>query len=138
IQQLARDAMALLDALAIRRVRFVGLSLGGVIGQWLGIHAGDRLERLVLASTAAKIGTAETWKARIDAVRNGGIESIADAVLARWFTPRFLTAAPDVVAKCRAKMVAVNADGYVRCCEAIRDTDLRDDVAQISMPTLVI
>jgi 3-oxoadipate enol-lactonase len=138
IEQLARDALALLDALAIRRARFCGLSMGGMIGQWLGLHAGDRLEKLVVASTAAKIGTAETWKARIDAVRNGGIESIADAVLARWFTPHFLTVAPDVVAKCRATMVEVNADGYVSCCEAIRDTDLRDSVAEISVPTLVI
>jgi pimeloyl-ACP methyl ester carboxylesterase len=128
---LARDAVALLDALTIRRVRFCGLSMGGMIGQWLGVHAADRLDKLVLASTAAKIGTAESWKARIDAVRNGGIESIADAVLARWFTPRFLTAAPNVVA-CRATMIAVDAGGYVRCCEAIRDTDLRDNVAQKS------
>jgi len=138
IEQLARDALVLLDALAIRRVRFCGLSMGGMIGQWLGLHAGDRLEKLVLASTAAKIGTAESWKARIDAVRNGGIESIADAVLARWFTPHFLTAAPDVVAKCRATMIAVDAGGYVGCCEAIRDTDLRDAVSGIGVPTLVI
>ena len=138
IEQLARDALALLDALEIRRVRFCGLSMGGMIGQWLGIHAAGRMEKLVLASTAAKIGTAESWKTRIDAVRNGGIESIADAVLARWFTPHFLTVAPDVVVQCRATMVAVNADGYVRCCEAIRDTDLRDSVPQISVPTLVI
>ena len=138
IEQLARDALALLDALEIRRVRFCGLSMGGMIGQWLGIHAAGRLEKLVLASTAAKIGTAESWKTRIDAVRNGGIESIADAVLARWFTPHFLTASPQIVAQCRATMIAANADGYVSCCEAIRDTDLRDIVGRVPVPTLVI
>src|SRR5436309_5065226 len=138
IEQLARDAVALLDALAIRRVRFCGLSMGGMIGQWLGIHAGDRLEKLVLASTAAKIGTAETWKARIDAVRNGGIESVADAVLARWFTSSFLTSSPQIVSDLRKRMIAADRDGYIRCCEAIRDSDLREDVARIGVSTLVI
>jgi len=137
-EQLARDALALLDTLAISRVRFCGLSMGGVIGQQLGLHAAKRLERLVLASTAAKIGTDQTWKARIDAVRNGGIESVADAVLARWFTPNFLTRTPDVVASVRKTMIAADRDGYIGCCEAIRDTDLREDVSRIGTPTLII
>ena len=138
IDALARDALGLLDALAIPRVRFCGLSMGGMIGQWLGVHAGDRIEKLVLASTAAKIGTDETWNARIDAVRQGGIESIADAVLARWFTPHFLAAAPEIVARVRRTMIAVDRDGYIRNCEAIRDADLRDAVSRIRAPTVVI
>src|SRR5438067_2664831 len=86
IEQLARDVIAILDALAVDRVRFCGLSMGGMIGQWLALHAPNRLEQLVLANTAAKIGTDETWNARIDAVRRGGMAAIADGVLARWFT----------------------------------------------------
>jgi 3-oxoadipate enol-lactonase len=138
IELLAGDALALLDALAISRVRFCGLSMGGVIGQWLAIHAASRLEKVVLASTAAKIGTEQTWKARIDAVRNGGIESVADAVLARWFTSSFLTSSPQTVSDVRKRMIAADRDGYIRCCEAIRDSDLREDVARIGVSTLVI
>ena len=138
IEQLARDALALLDAVAIPRVRFCGLSMGGMIGQWLGIHAANRLDRLVLASTAARIGTDQTWNARIDAVRNGGIESVADAVLARWFTPSFMTRAPDVVSSVRKTMIGADRDGYIRCCEALRDADLREDVGRIGVPALVV
>ena len=138
IEALGRDALAVIETLRIPRLHFCGLSMGGVIGQWLAIHAPDRLRKLILASTAAKIGTAETWKARIDAVANGGIESVADAVLARWFTPAFLAAAPSIVAKVRATMIAADRAGYIRCCEAIRDADLRDAVAEIRAQTLVI
>jgi 3-oxoadipate enol-lactonase len=134
----ARDALGLLDALAMPRVRFCGLSMGGMTGQWLGIHAAERIDKLVLASTAAKIGTNETWNARIDAVRKGGIDSIADAVLARWFTPHFLASAPDVVAKVRAIMIAASPDGYIACCIGIRAADFREAVGRIRVPTLVV
>jgi 3-oxoadipate enol-lactonase len=138
IEALANDVLGLLDTLAIPRVHYCGLSMGGMIGQWLGLRAAHRIDRLVLVSTAAKIGTDESWKARIDAVRNGGIASIADAVLARWFTPQFLAAAPDVVARARQTMIAASADGYVSCCIGIRDADLRESVTRIGAPTLVI
>ncbi|TMG94951.1 MAG: 3-oxoadipate enol-lactonase [Betaproteobacteria bacterium] len=138
IEQLAGDALALLDALEIERANFCGLSMGGMIGQWLGAHAPRRLGKLVLANTTAKIGSPETYNARIDAVRNGGMVAITDAVLARWFTPAFLTASPIAVARVRAMLDATPPDGYVACCEAIRDMDQRETVGGIGVPTLVI
>ncbi|HLW13211.1 MAG TPA: alpha/beta fold hydrolase, partial [Casimicrobiaceae bacterium] len=77
IDQLARDALALLDALAIAHAHFCGVSMGGMVGLWLGINAPERIDRLVVANTAAKIGTAESWNARIDTVRKSGLASIA-------------------------------------------------------------
>ena len=138
IEQLAGDALALLDALEIERANFCGLSMGGMIGQWLGAHAPRRLGKLVLANTTAKIGSPETYNARIDAVRNGGMVAITDAVLARWFTPAFLTASPTAVARVRAMLDATPPDGYVACCAAIRDMDQRETVGGIGVPTLVI
>jgi 3-oxoadipate enol-lactonase len=138
IEQLARDALALLDALGLERANFCGLSLGGMVGQWLGAHAAHRLGKLVLANTTAKIGSPETYNARIDAVRNGGMVAVTDAVLARWFTPAFLTASPTAVARVRAMLDGTSPDGYIACCEAIRDMDQRETIGTIGVPTLVI
>src|SRR5713101_360975 len=89
IKQLGKDVVALLDALDLDRVHFCGLSMGGMIGMWLGVNAGERLNRLVLCNTAARIGTAEVWNARIENVRQAGMKAITPAVLERWFTPQF-------------------------------------------------
>jgi 3-oxoadipate enol-lactonase len=138
IEQLARDALALLDGLEIEHVSFCGLSMGGMIGQWLGAHAPHRLGKLALCNTTAKIGSPETYNARIDAVHKGGMASIADAVIARWFTPSFLTASPAAVAQVRAMLTETPPDGYVACCAAIRDMDQRETIGAIGVPTLVI
>ena len=138
IAELARDVLALTGALGIDRFVFCGLSMGGAIGQWLAINAAERVSRLVLSNTGAKIGNDQTWNARIEAVRNGGLEAIADAVLARWFTAGFLARSPDIVASVRSIMVAADVDGYLACCEAIRAADQRDAVSSIAVPTLVI
>ncbi len=138
IAQLACDVLDLLDALAIERVHFCGLSMGGMVGQWLGAHAARRLGKLALCNTAALIGPPETWNARIDAVREGGMAAIAEAVLARWFTAEFLAAAPDAVAATRTMLLATPAQGYVAACAAVRDMDQRESAARISVPTLVI
>ena len=138
IAQLARDVLALTGALGIDRFVFCGLSMGGAIGQWLAINAAEHVSRLVLSNTGAKIGNDQTWNARIDAVRNGGLEAIADAVLARWFTSGFLARAPDIVAKVRSIMVDADAAGYIACCEAIRAADQRDALSSIAVPTFVI
>ena len=138
IGQLAGDALGLLDRLSITRTHFCGLSMGGAIGVWLGINAPDRVDRLVLANTGARIGTADMWNARIDAVRNGGIASIASAVLARWFTPQALAQPTPLIAQLRATFEATSGDGYVACCAAIRDMDQRQALGRIHAPTLVI
>ena len=138
IGELGRDVLMLLDALKIRRAHFCGLSMGGMIGMWLGAHAPDRIGRIVLANTAPKIGTPEMWNQRIDNVRKGGMEAIVDTLLERWLTPGFRARAPEPVARLRAMLTATSADGYMACCAAVRDMDQRDAIAGIRHPTLVI
>jgi 3-oxoadipate enol-lactonase len=136
--QLGQDVVNLLDALDIDRVRFCGLSMGGMIGQWLGIFAGKRAERLILCSTGAKIGTGEVWNTRIENVRRNGLKAMAPAVVERWLTPDFRARHPEVVAKTLGMLEASPVDGYVACCEAIRDADLREQITGIRAPTLII
>jgi 3-oxoadipate enol-lactonase len=138
IEQLAKDVLALLDALHLERVHFCGLSMGGIIGMWLGAHAPERLNHLVLCNTAAKIGTTEAWNARIEAVRKNGMKSIASAVVERWFTPAFRQNAPATIANTLKMLEETNPDGYAACCAAVRDFDFREQVSKIRLPTLVI
>jgi 3-oxoadipate enol-lactonase len=135
LDQLGGDVLALANALGIERFSFCGLSMGGAVGMWLGIHAGGRLERLVLSNTAARMGTPEIWNERIRTVEAQGMEAIADAQLQRWFTPRASVA---MTAPVRATLVASPVAGYVGCCAALRDMDLRSEVAKIKVRTLVM
>jgi len=136
LAMLAQDALAVADAAGAQRFSYAGISLGGMIGMWLGVHAGDRVERLVLSNTSAKM-SAGAWAERIAKVRAGGIAAIADAVLQRWFTARYLARADDTFASVRAAFLAVDPAGYVGCCAAIRDMDLTPELASIRAPTLV-
>src|SRR5579864_8059515 len=138
IEQLARDVLHILDRLSIDRIHFCGLSMGGMIGIWLGINAPERLHKLVLCNTAARIGTAEVWNARIDAVSKDGMKAIAPAVIERWFTPAFRAAAPEIVANAQRMIEASPPDGYSACCAAIRDMDQRESVSSIRVPTFVV
>lgn len=138
IEQLARDVLALLDALQIQRANFCGLSMGGMIGMWLGINAPERLSKLVLCNTAARIGTAESWNARIEMVRKSGMKTVAAAVAERWFSPDFRARSPQSVAKAQSMLENSPPDGYSACCAAIRDMDQRAAISAIRVPTLVI
>ena len=138
IEQLGRDVLHILDRLSLGRVHFCGLSLGGMTGMWLGINAPERLQKLILCNTAARIGSAETWNARIEAVRKSGMKSVAPAVIERWFTPAFRAAAPETIAQTQRMMEASPPEGYVACCAAIRDMDQREAISSINGPTLVI
>ncbi len=146
IDQLGGDVLALLDHLGIARAHVCGLSMGGLTGMWLAIHAPERVDRLVLANTGARIGGAEFWNARIDAIRaevatSGGDrlpDRVVAAVIDRWFTKRFQQLAPSHVARVAAMLRATAADGYVANSEAIRDADLRDGLRSIAAPTLVV
>jgi len=138
IERLGRDVVALLDALDIDQAHFCGLSKGGMVGMWLGVNAPRRIDRLVLCNTAAKIGTAELWNARIDAVRRGGMAAVADVVLERWFTEGFRAREPMAVARVRQMLLDTPPEGYVACCAAVRDMDQRAAIAQVSRPTLVV
>jgi 3-oxoadipate enol-lactonase len=138
IETLAHDALGLLDALAIPRAHVCGLSMGGVVAMWLGINAPEHVDRLVLANTAAKIGTAEQWNARIDALQKGGMASIAPAVLARFFSPQLLDQPTPMMAQVRATLEATSKEGYAASCAAVRDADLRHALHRVRAPTLVI
>ncbi len=137
IEQLAKDVIALLDSLDLGRVHFCGLSMGGMIGMWLAANAPQRLERLVLSNTGAKIGTVETWKARIEAVQKNGMASVAPAIIERWFTPAFRQKAPETMASILKMIEEANPDGYAACCAAIRDFDCREQLGNIRASTLV-
>lgn len=137
IEALALDALAVADAAGAQRFSYAGISIGGMLGQWLGANAGQRIDRLVLSNTAARLPT-DIWKARIEAVRSGGLASIADAVLSRWFTEAFLARRSPWVASARTTLLATDPAGYIGCCAAIRDMDLTPLAASIRVPTLVI
>ncbi len=138
IEQLARDALALLDQLQLDRVHFCGLSMGGQTGMWLALNAPARLQKLVLCNTAAKIGTPEMWNPRIETVRKSGMKSISTAVLERWFSADYRAKSPAVVASTKLMLESANPDGYVANCAAVRDFDVRESIAAIRIPTLVI
>jgi len=138
IGRLADDALAVLDSLHIETAAFVGLSKGGMVGQWLGAHAPHRLTRLVLANTAASMGPAQAWQTRLETVMREGMGAITQAVLERWFTPGFRDAAPGAIAPVRDMLLATAPQGYAGCCAAIRDMDQRPTLHAISVPTLVI
>jgi 3-oxoadipate enol-lactonase len=139
IADLAGDVVALIEHLGIERASYVGLSIGGMVGLWLGANVPDRLERLVLMCTSAYAPPASRWHERAAAVRAaGGTGVVADAVVERWFTPAWSLAHPDRVAAHRAMIAATDPEGYCGCCEAIAAMDLRDALPKIPVPTLVI
>jgi len=138
MSELGEDLLALMDEVGIERAALCGLSIGGMISMWVAAHHPDRVQRLVACCTSAKLGPPEVWHERVAAVRAGGIESIADAVLERWFTPAFAEAHPELIARMRAQLVATPPEGYIGCCEAIAAMDLTGDLPQITAPTLVL
>ncbi|MGB9433419.1 MAG: 3-oxoadipate enol-lactonase [Candidatus Acidiferrum sp.] len=138
IGQLGWDVVGLLDALHLNRVHFCGLSMGGMTGMFLGANAPNRFHKLVLCNTAAKIGTAETWNARIQAVQNGGMKAVAASVIERWLTPGFRSSHPVESQAVLAMLQAANPQGYMANCAAVRDTDQRKALSTICVPCLVI
>ena len=138
IGQLGGDAIAVLDALGVSRAHVCGLSLGGLTAMWLGIHFAERIESLTLASPGAMIATPAIWQERIEQGKGGGLDSIAESAKGRWFTEAFRAAHPDVVERHVRMLVSGPAGGYTGCCAVLRDTDLRDEIAAISAPTLVV
>ena len=138
MDRLGRDVLELLDALGLERVNFCGLSLGGMVGQWLGFRAGERIERLVLANTSAFMGPPSAWDDRIALVRDKGLSPLVQASAERWFTPAFLKAHPRQSACFQARLAATSKAGYAGCCAAIRDMDMRPVLPLIATPCLVI
>ncbi|UFH34968.1 3-oxoadipate enol-lactonase [Flavobacterium acetivorans] len=138
IEMLGKDVLDLLDYLKIEKVNFCGLSIGGLTGQWLGIHAPERLNKLIICNTAVKIGNKEGWNSRIDAVRQNGLNSIVSGTQERWFTTEFVTENKAEVDAVLATFVQTPLAGYISCCAAVRDADFTAEVSKISAPTLII
>ena len=138
IAMLADDALALMDAVRAERVHFCGLSLGGMTGQWLGTHHGERLHTLTLCATAAYIGPPEVWRDRIAAVEQGGMAAVADATVNRWFTMAGQARLPNAIADIRAGILATPPTGYIGCGQAIMGMDQRETIAAIRTPTHVM
>jgi 3-oxoadipate enol-lactonase len=135
---LVADAAALMEATGFRDAVFVGLSIGGIVAQGLAAERPDLVAAAVLSNTAAKIGTEATWRERMAAVRAGGIEAIADGVMEKWFTRAFHAERPEELALWRHMLTRTPVDGYLGCCAAIADTDLRESTAGLAQPVLAI
>lgn len=138
IEELSRDVLALLAALEIDRVHFCGLSMGGMTGMWLALNVPERLRKLVLCNTAAKIGNAEGWNSRIEAVRKGGMKSVATAVIERWLSADYRVKSPDVAVATQHMLESANPGGYIANCAAVRDFDARETISAIRAHTFVI
>jgi 3-oxoadipate enol-lactonase len=139
MDDLGEDVVALLDRLDIASTAYAGLSIGGMIGQWLLVNAPERIERAVLLCTAAHLPPAQPWRQRARLVREAGTaEVVADAVVARWFTEDYAAAHPEVADRHRQMIVATPPEGYAACCEAIAGLDFRAGLRGVTTPTLVI
>ncbi len=139
IADLGADVLALLDQLNLERVAYAGASLGAMVGLWLAAYAPERIERLICICGAAHLPPAEAWAERAARVRAAAsVTVVADAVLARWFTPAYAAAHPDVVEWVGAMLRNSPPAGYAACCGAIERMDLRGDLGRIVAPTLVV
>lgn len=138
LDRLGRDVVELLETIGADKVAFCGLSLGGMTGQWLGLREPSRISRLILANTSSFMGPPSAWDDRIAMVRKDGMAPLAAASVSRWFTPEFQTAHGSSIAPIETGLLATPASGYIGCCAAIRDMDMRRMVSLIDRPTLVI
>jgi len=138
IEQLGRDVIAAVDSTRRELFAYCGLSLGGMIGQWLGVNHSQRITHLVLANTSPRVGAPELFDARRKAVLEGGMAAVENAVMERYFSPRILASSNPQVATTRTALLAASPVGYAGCCAAIRDMDQRPSLGRISVPTLVI
>ncbi|MFN3008333.1 3-oxoadipate enol-lactonase [Mycolicibacterium wolinskyi] len=138
IDDLADDVVTLMDALDVERAHVVGLSLGGMTAMRLAARNPERVDRLAVLCTGAQLPPASAWTDRAATVRADGTKAVAEAVVARWFTPQFLAERPDLKTEHEAMVAATPAEGYAGCCEAIAALDLRADLPNITAPTLAI
>jgi 3-oxoadipate enol-lactonase len=136
IEDVGRDVLDLLDDLGVEKAHFAGLSLGGMTGQWLGINAPERIDKLVLLCTSPKMGPAQMWVDRAKTVREQGTEAIVDGTFERWFTEDYR--ANNDLSELRAMFVGVPDEGYASCCAIIERMDLTDGLPNVKAPTLVI
>jgi 3-oxoadipate enol-lactonase len=138
MEMLGRDALAIMDALELKKVNWCGLSMGGMVGEWLGANAPERIDRLVLANTHYYYPAKEFWTDRIKTVGEKGLAGIVDANMERWFTKDFRDREPGTMARMIDIFLSTPVEGYLACCAALRDMDHRDILGRITAPTLVV
>ena len=138
MDQFGRDVLAVLDGLGIERANWCGLSMGGMVGIWLGANAPQRLGKLILSNTSSYFADKTVWNGRIKLVREKGLSAVVETTMERWFTKGFRERSPERMAPIRRMFLATSVEGYAACGEAIRDMDLRPLLARITAPTLVI
>lgn len=138
IQLLAEDVVALLDALKIEKVHFAGLSMGGMIAQYLGANHSERILSLMLCDTASEMPTLEMWNDRISTARDNGIGALLDGTLQRWFTAPFRENDKAAVEKVALMIRTTKTDGYIACASAVRDMSQTSILSRISVPTIII
>jgi 3-oxoadipate enol-lactonase len=138
LADLGGDVIELLDHLGVEQAHFAGISLGGMVGMWLGTYARDRVDRLVLISTSSRLGPPEGWRDRARTVRAQGTGAIVDATLERWLSAEFRRREPATVARIKAMFEGIDDEGYARCCGAIERMNLTPTLPGILAPTLVI
>jgi 3-oxoadipate enol-lactonase len=136
MERFGRDVLAILDDLNIEKAHWCGLSMGGMVGQWLGANAPDRFGKLILANTACYYPDPTNWLNRIKAVKEGGVAGVADTVIAAWLTADFREREPHITQNLKAMMIATPPAGYIACCEALSTLDQRDFLPRIKSPTL--
>jgi 3-oxoadipate enol-lactonase len=140
LDMLGDDLLAALDGLGVKKFHWVGLSMGGMIGQNLALRAPERIGKLVLCDTSARTTpeAVPVWDERIVQARAEGMSAIAESTLARWFTPPYLEKRPPVVETIRQQIVATPVDGYIGCCEALKTLDYLDQLPGVALPALVV
>lgn len=138
MERLGRDVLAILDALGIEKANWCGLSMGGMVGQWLGANAPERIEKLILSNTSAYYPDKTPWNDRIKFVRENGLAALVEPNMQRWFTDGFRARAPQTLDRMKQMFVATDPQGYIANCEAVRDMDFRASNPRITLPTLVI
>jgi 3-oxoadipate enol-lactonase len=138
MERFGRDVLAIADGLKVKTFNWCGLSMGGMVGQWLGANAPDRVEKLILSNTTFVYADKAPWNDRIKLVREKGLGALVDANMERWFTKGFRERAPQAIARMKEMFVATLVEGYVGSCEAIRDMDFAESNPRITAPTMVI
>ncbi len=138
MERLGRDVLAVLDALKIEKTHWCGLSIGGMVGQWLGANAPGRMDRIILSNTACYYADKEIWNGRIKLLREKGLPAVVDGTMERWFTKGFRERSPQTIARMSEILLKTPLEGYIGCCEAIAAMDHRELLSRIKAPVLII
>lgn len=138
IADLADDVLGLLSHLNISKANFCGVSMGGLLGQYLAIYHGDTFGHIIVSNTAAKIGQSQAWLDRIALIKDKGLQPIAETAARRWFTDEFIQDNPSLIDKLSQELAVGSSDGYAKCCAILANTDLRTDIAKATVPMLVV